>query len=147
MNKIALALISCVFLSQESFAGSEDKILDEPQKNYTKKTLPPPESYSEGENYIVGMGYFKAHEYHLALSYLKEAASYENNEAEYVIGRIYEFVGRYRDYKEAAFWYDLAKMHGNERASEAKNRIANKEEKYYFVPNFLINHFDYYSCE
>lgn len=90
----------------------------------------------EEESYLLGMTYFESHDYDRALLYLKQAAEYENANAEYVIGRIYEFINTYRDYDEAIHWYSLAEQHGNREASEAKARVINKRR--YLLENIVV---------
>lgn len=98
----------------------------------------------EDENYILGMTYYDKYDYDCALIYLKEAAKFDNYNAEYVIGSIYEFVRK--DYQEAIMWYKRADEHDDKYAKIAIRRIENNHsiiwEKSNIPPDSITMHED-----
>jgi len=99
--------------------------------------------HSEKETLLLGLINFKKEKYDVALHYLKIVAEeYENAAAEHAIGRIYEYVDSYRDYKEADFWYELAQRHGNQPAHADRECIRFKLHNYNWIPHFIINELD-----
>ena len=135
MNKLMLATLFYILFSHESLAMFNQ------EENIPITSIKLPQDVEEllgreEGNLFLGMINFKSGKFDTALSYLNNAAEFDNGKAEYVIGRIYEFEDPYRNYKEAEFWYELAESHGNKRAHEARERINIKKNKYDFVSKF-----------
>lgn len=90
------------------------------------------EDLSEQEELILGVKYFREKKYDMALIHLEKAAEYDNGEAEYDIGVIYEFMHSFKDLSKAEKWYSLSEQHGYHKATLAKNKLLKRKKQKHF---------------
>lgn len=138
MGKIIFTSLFCVFFSHSSFAMDKEEAEVINRKNNkkiinTNESIVKPSIKPSEEYFILGMKELKDRRYDNALSYLEKASEYaipkfENYDAEYTVGSIYEFMKF--DYKQAEHWYSLAANHGDKEAVEAKKRVIDKNSSF-----------------
>lgn len=128
------AYVELLRQEEENKLRKRNKILSYNQEISKEKINKVVNAYTSEDYFILGMKEFKARRYDNALDYLERASAYafpqfENYDAEYTVGTIYEFMKN--DYKQAEHWYSLAENHGDKEAAKAKKRVIQKNSSFF----------------